>query len=92
VHQLVKSSRRINEPASRCRHGRYPRRFRQQVMDLTLASVVLRPWWCSLRRKPIVIAEPIAQNSHSSVPGTTVARDTNAEQISGSRAPGADRR
>jgi hypothetical protein len=41
-------------------YGRYPRRFRQRVIDLTLGSVVLRPWWYSLHRKPIVIAEPIS--------------------------------
>ena len=41
-------------------YGRYPRRFRQRMMDLTLGSVVLRPWWYSLHRKPMVIAEPIS--------------------------------
>lgn len=41
-------------------YGRYPRRFRAQMMDVALGSVELRPWWYSLHRKPIAIAEPIS--------------------------------
>ena len=40
-------------------YGRYPRRFRQKMMDLTSDALVLRPYWYSLNRRQMTIKEPV---------------------------------
>ncbi len=40
-------------------YGRYPRRFRQKMLDLTSDALVLRPFWYSLNRRPMTITERV---------------------------------
>jgi hypothetical protein len=42
-------------------YGRYPRRFRQQMMDLAPGGLVVRPFWSTLIRRRYRISEPVTE-------------------------------
>jgi hypothetical protein len=42
-------------------YGGYPRRFRQQMLDLTPDGLVIRPFWYGLIRRRYRIGEPVTE-------------------------------
>jgi hypothetical protein len=45
----------------RADYGRYPRRFNPRMIDLTPDSIVVRPFWYSLRRRAFRVTEAISE-------------------------------
>jgi hypothetical protein len=45
----------------RADYGRYPRRFNPRMIDLSPDGIVVRPFWYSLRRRPLRVTEAISE-------------------------------